>query len=95
MQINDNTQQKNLRPKNSGSGQHTMDSSLAFASDSPQMKPEIISEMNLDSEGAPERITDDMIADRAYEIWEQAGKPEGVELINWRQAEQELKALSH
>ena len=30
-----------------------------------------------------------LIAERAYELWNQ-GKPHGCDLINWREAEQEI-----
>lgn len=33
---------------------------------------------------------DDSVAARAYELWEQAGKPEGRDEEFWRLAEQEL-----
>jgi hypothetical protein len=32
----------------------------------------------------------DQIAKRAYELWEQAGKPEGQETQHWVQAEDEI-----
>jgi hypothetical protein len=31
-----------------------------------------------------------LIAVRAYELWESQGRPDGCDLINWRQAEQEI-----
>jgi hypothetical protein len=31
-----------------------------------------------------------LIAERAYELWENQGKPHGCDLINWREAEQEI-----
>ena len=34
----------------------------------------------------------DRLARRAYEIWEQAGRPEGRALDHWMQAERELSA---
>jgi hypothetical protein len=30
------------------------------------------------------------IAERAYELWESQGRPQGRDLINWRQAEHEI-----
>ena len=36
------------------------------------------------------RRIDEAVAARAYELWEQAGKPEGREEDFWRLAEQEL-----
>ena len=36
------------------------------------------------------RKIDESIAARAYELWEQAGKPEGRDEEFWRLAEQEL-----
>jgi hypothetical protein len=37
--------------------------------------------------------TDDQIRNRAHQLWEQAGKPEGREDEFWHQAEQELQAM--
>ena len=31
-----------------------------------------------------------LIAERAYQLWENQGKPHGCDLIHWRQAEQEI-----
>jgi hypothetical protein len=31
-----------------------------------------------------------LIATRAYELWESEGQPHGRDLINWRQAEHEI-----
>ncbi len=31
-----------------------------------------------------------LIAQRAYEIWENQGQPHGCDLIHWREAEQEI-----
>jgi DUF2934 family protein len=31
-----------------------------------------------------------LIAQRAYEIWENQGRPQGCDLIHWREAEQEI-----
>jgi len=31
-----------------------------------------------------------LIAERAYELWENQGRPQGCDLSNWRQAEQEI-----
>src|SRR5687767_1917781 len=33
----------------------------------------------------------DVISRRAYELWEQEGRPEGADLRHWLQAEQELR----
>jgi Protein of unknown function (DUF2934) len=36
-----------------------------------------------------------LIAVRAYELWENQGRPRGYDVINWRQAEQDvMSALS-
>jgi len=41
---------------------------------------------------APRReLTTDLIATRAYILWEQQGKPQGRELANWLLAESQLK----
>jgi hypothetical protein len=37
----------------------------------------------------------ELISRRAYEIWEQEGRPEGRDLQHWLQAEQELSAKSN
>lgn len=39
----------------------------------------------------PKAPTYQMIAQRAYEIWEAKGWPEGSEAENWAQAERELR----
>lgn len=31
-----------------------------------------------------------LIAVRAYELWENEGRPQGYDLINWHQAKQEI-----
>ena len=42
---------------------------------------------------APQRreITSDLIALRAYNLWEQQGRPQGREMANWLLAESQLK----
>ena len=43
--------------------------------------------------GAPAvDIPHDKIASRAYEIWVRKGKPHGLDLQNWTEAEAELRA---
>ncbi|HEY0184606.1 MAG TPA: DUF2934 domain-containing protein [Rhodopila sp.] len=46
----------------------------------------------MDNLGKP--IEDDavrqLIAARAYEMWENQGRPSGCDLLNWHQAEQEI-----
>ena len=38
----------------------------------------------------------ELIAVRAYELWESHGRPHGCELTNWQQAEQEIMScLGH
>ncbi len=37
-------------------------------------------------------ITYEQIAQRAYEIWEREGKPEGKEQEHWLRAEEELRS---
>lgn len=34
-----------------------------------------------------------LIRDRAFQLWEERGRPEGLEVENWLQAEQEILAL--
>jgi len=36
-------------------------------------------------------LTHDQIADRARQIWEQRGRPDGEDERNWREAERQLK----
>ncbi len=36
--------------------------------------------------------TREKIAARAYEIWQESGRPEGKDLENWYRAERELRA---
>jgi hypothetical protein len=33
-----------------------------------------------------------LIAERAYELWENRGRPRGCDLIHWQEAEQEIMA---
>jgi len=40
-------------------------------------------------------ISNDLIAQRAYVLWEQQGCPQGHDLANWLQAEQQLKREIH
>lgn len=35
-----------------------------------------------------------MIAERAYQIWENQGHPHGCDLIHWQQAEQEIMSCT-
>lgn len=42
------------------------------------------------STSASRPVSADAISRRAYEIWEQEGRPEGGDLRHWLQAEQEL-----
>lgn len=45
-----------------------------------------------DIPGLGGKAEDNHIAKRAYEIWEQGGRPEGRALDHWMQAERELSA---
>jgi len=47
----------------------------------------------MSSGNAPAREPDirRLIALRAYELWEDHGRPHGCDLIDWRQAEQEIR----
>jgi len=65
-----------------------------FAPNAAPMNPDKVSEMNMDTEGAPPIISNDLIAARAYEIWEEAGREEGNDIRNWLQAEMELRNRS-
>lgn len=44
---------------------------------------------------AAKEVTKEMVAARAYEIWQERGCPEGSEQENWYQAEQELLTSPH
>jgi hypothetical protein len=48
--------------------------------------------MNKTMQTQPSR---DAIAERAYQIWEAAGRPSGRDKEHWRQAEAECLALKH
>lgn len=52
--------------------------------------------MNLSSVFSPSSVrrNPDAIARRAYDIWNQEGRPDGCDLRHWLQAEQELSAES-
>lgn len=52
--------------------------------------------MNLPSVFSPSSVrrNPDAIARRAYEIWNQDGRPDGCDLRHWLQAEQELSSES-
>jgi hypothetical protein len=36
---------------------------------------------------------EERIRERAYQIWEEAGRPQGYQDLHWRQAEQEIAAI--
>jgi hypothetical protein len=40
-------------------------------------------------------LSQDMIAKRAYQIWETRGRPRGTNVEDWLEAEAELKQASH
>ena len=42
------------------------------------------------NEPAKEAALKQLIAERAYEIWENQGRPHGYDLIHWHEAEQEI-----
>lgn len=46
--------------------------------------------METTSETARQAAIHELIAIRAYELWESQGRPLGHDLINWRQAEQDI-----
>jgi hypothetical protein len=39
---------------------------------------------------AQEQALHKLIAERAYEIWESQGRPQGYDLVHWHEAEQEI-----
>ena len=41
----------------------------------------------------PPKVTHDMIARKAYEIWERKGRPIGKDLENWQDAQKALGLL--
>lgn len=45
---------------------------------------------DMEAGGIPSPFDDD-IRQRAYEIWEEDGRPEGLHLTHWARAEQELR----
>ena len=52
--------------------------------------PEERSEMNMEWEGNPP-TSEATIPERAYYLWEKAGRPEGKSMEYWLQAEKEAK----
>ena len=46
--------------------------------------------MVLVTEPATDEAIHKLIAVRAYELWENQGRPQGYDVINWHQAEQEI-----
>lgn len=58
-------------------------------------KKQTVRKKDVDASSAPGtgvRPTYDQIAARAYVVWERRGKPQGQDMINWREAEAELLA---
>ncbi len=55
-----------------------------------QVTPEQNSEMNMEWEGNPPAL-EPTIPERAYQIWEQEGRPEGKSLEHWLRAEREAR----
>ena len=71
---------------------HSLDNHNSnYAPNAAPMSPERMSEMNMDTEGAPPKISKEILATRAYEIWELDGYQEGNDIRNWLQAEKELR----
>jgi len=50
------------------------------------------SELSQKDEAARYAAIHKLIAERAYELWENHGRPHGYDLINWLEAEQEIKS---
>ena len=46
--------------------------------------------MNQKDDAATHAAIQKLIAERAYELWENQGRPHGCDLIHWREAEQEI-----
>lgn len=46
--------------------------------------------MDQRNEAAGKAAVQKLIAERAYELWENHGRPHGFDLIHWREAEQEI-----
>jgi hypothetical protein len=59
---------------------------------SPEKEPLPQGGAKMSSKQAPTRDEEvrHLIAVRAYELWENQGRPSGHDLINWREAEQEI-----
>lgn len=71
---------------------NSLDSHISnYVPNAAPMNPEKISEMNMETEGAPPKIDKELLAARAYEIWEQDGCEEGNDIRNWLQAEGEFR----
>jgi hypothetical protein len=49
-----------------------------------------IAKIGYTNKGRRDKAIRNLIAVRAYELWESQGRPHGRDLINWRQAEQEI-----
>jgi hypothetical protein len=57
-----------------------------------QARPGVVAAPQAESQPRPRReITSDLIALRAYTLWEQQGRPQGREKDNWLLAESQLK----
>jgi hypothetical protein len=46
--------------------------------------------MGLVTKPGPDEAIRKLIAVRAYELWENQGRPHGYDAVNWHQAEQEI-----
>lgn len=61
----------------------------------PNAKPCELSEApRLDQRSEPDHraALQKLIAERAYELWEHQGRPQGCDLIHWREAEKDIMA---
>jgi hypothetical protein len=81
-----------VQENQSGNVTPPIDTSSEYSQNAKPMSPDKVSEMNMDTEGAPPKVTIDLIAARAFEIWQQQGCREGSDIENWLQAEEELRA---
>jgi DUF2934 family protein len=79
------------RPFNQGDMPDRLTKALASnKSASNDSRTEGSGEMNNKTAATGNAAVRRLIAERAYELWENQGKPHGCDLIHWREAEQEI-----
>jgi len=98
MQLEDTLQSKVSRKAKDSSASPLNESSESAAEHGVEhhsLPPEVTSEMNMDTEGSPPKVSESMVAERAYDIWMLSGCPDGKEVEHWLQAEEELRSTPH